>query len=207
MMMDMQIQNKTDGIALQSPTQPDEDARLMRLVATGDGDAMRQLMRLHMAPTVRLAFRMLGSHAMAEDVAQEAFVRVWKAAPTWLSPEQAGARFTTWLYRIVTNLAIDEKRKDRYTGMEPEELATIEDTRKGAEQHMMAAEQSIRVKAALAALPERQRTAFVMSFYDDRSDKDIAAILDITVKAVESLLVRARRGLRELLKSEEGGRP
>lgn len=207
MMMDMQIQNKTDGIALQSPTQPDEDARLMRLVATGDGDAMRQLMRLHMAPTVRLAFRMLGSHAMAEDVAQEAFVRVWKAAPTWLSPEQAGARFTTWLYRIVTNLAIDEKRKDRYTGMEPEELAKIEDTRKGAEQHMMAAEQSIRVKAALAALPERQRTAFVMSFYDDRSDKDIADILDITVKAVESLLVRARRGLRELLKSEEGGRP
>lgn len=200
-MFAMQIY-KTDDTVFEAGTGAEEDTSLMRAAAAGDQDAFRRLMQKHMAQTVRLAMRMLGSVSAAEDIAQEAFIRVWKAAPNWLSPEQAGAKFTTWLYRIVMNLVIDEKRKSRSTNMDDATLNAIEDTSRSTEQRMIADEQSQRVKTALAALPERQRAAFTMSFYDDRSDKDIADILGISVKAVESLLVRARRSLREALKNE-----
>jgi RNA polymerase sigma-70 factor (ECF subfamily) len=181
-----------------------DDAKLMQRIATGDQRAFRDLMQRHLSRTVRLAARILGSTGAAEDVAQEAFVRVWKHAGNWEDPKQAGAKFTTWLYRIVLNLCIDEKRKRSFTDIDaiPERADETPD----AEANMQRREKAARVKAALAELPERQRAAFVLCFYEGYSNKDAADMLGISVKAIESLLVRARRSLRDLLQDEEENR-
>lgn len=181
-----------------------DDAQLMQRIAAGDQRALRDLMQRHLSRIVRLAARILGSTGAAEDVAQEAFVRVWKHAGNWEDPKQAGAKFTTWLYRIVLNLCIDEKRKRRFADIDaiPERADETPD----AEENMQRREKSQRVKAALAELPERQRAAFVLCFYEDYSNKDAADMLGISVKAIESLLVRARRTLRDLLQGEDENR-
>ena len=178
-----------------------DDAMLMQRIAGGDQRAFRDLMQRHLPRTVRLAARVLGSTGAAEDVAQEAFVRVWKHAANWEDPKQAGAKFTTWLYRIVLNLCIDEKRKRTFTDIDaiPEKA----DDTPNAEANMQRREKSKRVKAALEQLPERQRAALVLCFYEEYSNKDAADMLGISVKAIESLLVRARRMLRDLLQDEE----
>jgi RNA polymerase sigma-70 factor (ECF subfamily) len=178
----------------------DEDARLMQLVATGDQRAFQKLMQRHLARTARLASRILGSTAAAEDVAQEAFIRVWKNAGKWQDPSEAGARFSTWLYRIVLNLCIDEKRKHRFTDIDA--IPETADPAFSAEENMQKREQSGRVRAALDTLPERQRAAFVLCFYEEHSNKDAADLLGVSVKALESLLVRSRKTLREKLIDE-----
>lgn len=184
---------------LKEPGQ-DDDATLMHKIASGDQRALQGLMRRHLARTVRLAARVCGSTALAEDIAQEAFIRVWKNAARWKDPDQAGAQFSTWLYRIVLNLCIDEKRKARFSGIDdmPEQV----DPALNAEEGMESAERSGRVQKALSELPERQRAAFVLCFYEEYSNKEAADMLGISVKAVESLLVRSRRALKESLKSE-----
>lgn len=180
----------------------EDDAKLMQCVAEGDTKAFNKLMQRHLSKTVRLAERMLGRSDVAEDIAQESFVRVWKNAAHFEAPERAGAQFTTWLYKIVLNLVIDEKRKRHFVAIDaaPEEM----DARPHAEDRLQQKEQSIRVKKALAALPDRQRAAFILCFYEGFSNKEAAAMLKVSVKGIESLLVRARRQLREALRAEKG---
>lgn len=179
----------------------EDDAQLMHSIAGGDQRAFQRLMHRHLARTVRLATRVLASTGAAEDVAQEAFIRVWKHAKDWQDPSRAGARFTTWLYRIVLNLCIDEKRKNLFSNIE--DIAEPADDSVNAEGGLQRQEQSKRVKDALGELPERQRAAFVLCFYEDYSNKEAADMLGISVKAVESLLVRSRRTLREKLEGEK----
>lgn len=179
----------------------EDDADLMRRAAGGDQRAFQTLMHRHLARTVRLAARILGSTGAAEDVAQEAFIRVWKHAADWQQPHHAGAKFTTWLYRIVLNLCIDEKRKARFTGLD--DLPEPADERDNAEKGLEKQERSASVRAALAELPERQRAAFVLCFYEEHSNKDAAGMLGISVKALESLLVRSRRALKDKLGQEK----
>ena len=178
-----------------------DDAELMRKCAGGDQRAFQTLMRRHLARTVRLAARILGSTGAAEDLAQEAFIRVWKHAADWEQPHHAGARFTTWLYRIVFNLCIDEKRKARFSDIDS--VPEPADTRDSAESGLQRQEQSARVRAALGTLPERQRAAFVLCFYEEYSNKEAADMLGISIKALESLLVRSRRALRDKLAEEK----
>lgn len=185
-----------------TPQEDDQDDNaLMRLCATGDQRAFQKLMRRHLAKTVRLAARMMGGEAHAEDVAQEAFVRVWRHAPSWEDSGTAGARFTTWLYKIVLRLCIDQKRKQRFVNID--DVPEMADARKGAEAEMEAREKRLRVQAALQDLPERQRAALVMTFYGELSNQETADALGISVKAVESLLVRGRRALKDELKEEK----
>jgi RNA polymerase sigma-70 factor (ECF subfamily) len=179
-----------------------DDAELMRQVAAGDQRALRKLMAVHLARTVRMATRVLGSTAAAEDVAQEAFIRVWKHAGDFEAPDKAGAKFTTWLYRIVLNLCIDEKRKKIFSGLD--DMPEQPDGARNVEERMQQQEQSRRVKQALSELPERQRAAFVLCFYEEYSNKEAADMLGISVKAIESLLVRSRKSLREKLQTEKG---
>ena len=178
-----------------------DDAALMHSIAAGDQRAFQKLMHRHLARTVRLATRVLGSTGAAEDVAQEAFIRVWKHAGDWQDPAHAGAKFTTWLYRIVLNLCIDEKRKRRFSNID--DVAEPVDDSVNAEGDMQRQEQSRRVKDALGELPERQRAAFVLCFYEDYSNKEAADMPGISVKAIESLLVRSRRTLRDKLEGEK----
>ena len=178
-----------------------DDAELMRHIAGGDQRAFQKLMRRHLARTARLATRILGNTLAAEDVAQEAFIRVWKHAADWEDPQKSGAKFTTWLYRIVLNLCIDEKRKNRFTNID--DIPEPVDAGLGAEAGMQRQEQSKRVQGALQELPERQRAAFVLCFYEDYSNKEAAEMLGISVGAIESLLVRSRRFLRDKLVEEQ----
>lgn len=177
-----------------------DDAQLMSRIAKGDQRALQALMQRHLGRTVRMATRVLGSVAAAEDVAQEAFIRVWKHAARWEDPEEAGAKFSTWLYRIVLNLCIDEKRKKSFGNID--DLPEQADAAPDAEKKIVRAEQSMRVRAALGQLPERQRAAFVLCFYEELSNREAADMLGISVKALESLLVRARKTLRDLLQGE-----
>jgi RNA polymerase sigma-70 factor (ECF subfamily) len=176
----------------------------MRKIAEGDERAFRQLVRRHLSSTVRLAQRILGG-AAAEDVAQEAFIRVWKHAGNFEDPVARGAKFSTWLYRIVINLCIDEKRKGRFAGALDDIPEPVDHT-PNAEQGLQRREQSNRVRAALDALPERQRTAFVLCFYEERSNKEAADMMGVGLKALESLLVRARKTLRAQLEEERNGK-
>lgn len=177
-----------------------DDAALMRRIAKGDQRALQALMQVHLSKTVRLAMRIMGSATAAEDIAQEAFIRVWKNAARWEDPETRGAQFSTWLYRIVLNLCIDEKRRSKTVGLD--EDFDIADERLNAADRLQQREQSARVRAALDKLPERQRAAFILCFYEEHSNKEAADLLGISVKAVESLLVRSRRTLRDLLQQE-----
>lgn len=176
----------------------DDDSRLMGLAGQGDQQAFAQLMNRHLLRTVRLAARLSGSETQADDIAQEAFMRVWRHAARWQDAEQRGARFTTWLYKIVLNLVIDEKRKRQTVGLD-DIAEPVDDKNADAETQLQRQQSAEKVEAALRQLPDRQREAFVLCFYEEFSNREAADALEISVKALESLLVRARRTLRDLL--------
>lgn len=171
--------------------QDKRDEELLALVGDGDRQAYRVLVERHGGRVLAVARRMTGNLAEAEDVAQDAFLRVWLHGGAW---RDQGAKFTTWLYRVVTNLCLDRRRR---RPMAPLEAAgDPADERPNAEVSVAAGERSRQVEAALAALPDRQRAALVLSYYEGLSNAVAAAALDISVAALESLLVRARRALR-----------
>jgi RNA polymerase sigma-70 factor, ECF subfamily len=168
----------------------DED--LMARIAAQDSRALRMLMARHMSRTIRLAEGILRSSADSEDVAQEAFVRVWRLADSF---EPTRGRFTTWLNRIVVNLSIDRLRKPRGEAIElAEEIASAEPD---ALSEMITGEERRAVAAAIAALPERQRAAIALFHFEGVSGRDGAVAMDLGEKAFESLLIRARTSLRE----------
>ncbi len=137
------------------------------------------------------AMRMLGGdRAEAEDVTQEAMLRLWKQAPDWREGE---ARVTTWLYRVVANLCTDRLRRRRFVDMEG--VAEPEDGSAPVSQRLMAEERARALIAALAELPERQRQAVILRHIEGLSNPEIAGILDISVEAVESLTARGKRAL------------
>ena len=183
-------------------SEPSDEA-LMILVAEGDERAFRRLAARHTAPSLRLAGRMTGSVAEAEDVVQEALLRVWRAAGQW----QPTAAFRTWLYRIVVNLCIDRSRRPSFAPLDaagdpadpaPGPAAVLEKTRTARQ-----------VASAVAELPERQRIALVLTYYENLGNEETARILGTSVGGIESLLVRARRSLKSSLAGlmDEGTKP
>lgn len=174
--------------------QCDED--LLALVGAGDRQAYRILVERHGRRVLAMARRMTGNLAEAEDVAQDAFLRVWQRAADW---RDRGAKFTTWLYRVVMNLCLDRRRR---APMAPLEVAgDPADERPSAEASLAARQRERAVADALAMLPDRQRAALVLSYYEGLSNAAAAVVLTISVTALESLLVRARRSLRAELES------
>jgi RNA polymerase sigma-70 factor (ECF subfamily) len=167
------------------------DADLIVSVAQGSMPALAELVRRHQDKVLSLAYRMLGRWDQAEDVAQEAFLRVYHAAGKY-TPRAA---FTTWLYRIVVNLSLDARRRSRKAPAPlPEESALKADP--GDCDPLEAREQAERIRRAVADLPERQRTALILYRYHDLSRRQIAEVTGWTDSAVESLLVRAYANLR-----------
>jgi RNA polymerase sigma-70 factor (ECF subfamily) len=179
----------------------EDDAELMQKIACGDNRAFEKLVQRHLPRSVRMAARITGSAAEAEDAVQEAFIRVWKHAAEWESPDTAGAQFSTWFYRIVLNLCIDHKRKRTFTPLE--EISEPDDGRDNAEMGLQRNELTKRVRGAVDTLPDRQRAAFVLCFYEERSNKEAATLLGVSIKALESLLVRARKALHDKLLPEK----
>ena len=174
------------------------DEVLMAAIAAGDRPAFGRLVGRHLARTVGLATRLMGSRPDGEEVAQEAFARVWSHAARWKPIGGGGnARFTTWLYRIVVNLAIDRKRRPGFASLDDADEPVDEEDDAFAQIHRRQVSDS--VAAAIERLPDRQRTALALCFFEGMSNIEAGAIMSLSVGAIESLLVRARRALREEL--------
>ena len=172
----------------------DPDDELLSRVARGDPAASRALIARKLPRLLALAGRMLGDGPEAEDVAQEAFLRIWKQAPKW---RPGAARFDTWLHRVALNLCYDRLRRRREVATEtPPEQA---DPGPGPDRGLLAADAGRRVNAALQSLPERQREAIVLCHYQELGNIEAAALMGISVEALESLLGRGRRALRAAL--------
>lgn len=146
-----------------------------------------------------IARRMLGDAGEADDVAQETYLRVWRNAERW---KPGAAKFDSWVMRIAVNLCYDRLRKRREAQM-PEGLER-ETGEAGADAHLAAEDSRKSVLAAVAALPERQRLALELCHFQELGNIEAAAIMEVSVEAMESLLSRARRTLRERLTGEAG---
>jgi RNA polymerase sigma factor (sigma-70 family) len=169
------------------------DGALMARVAAGDGAAFRLLVERHAAMVHALAWRMLGP-ADAEDVVQESFTRLWVNAKGWTP---SGGGLGGWLRRVATNLCLDRLRKPRTVS--DVLLADHQDEAPPADVRLDAERRQAAVAEAVRALPDRQRAAIVLTYYEGVPNAEAAAILGLGVKAVESLLVRARQGLNRAL--------
>jgi len=166
----------------------------MEGVAHGEMDALSELVRRHQKLVLRTAYRMLGRWDLADDVGQETFLRVHRAAKTY-RPE---AKFTTWLYRIVISLCLDVARRAKRAPVEIENWSGVPDPTL-APDPIEVRERVERVRAAVADLPERQRTVLILHRYEGLSHKEIAESTGWSESAVESLLVRAYANLRRTL--------
>ena len=171
----------------------DSDEALMARVARGDERAFRELASRHLPPMLGLARRILGNAADAEDVVQEAMLRVWTYAPRW----RPLALFRTWLTRVVVNLCIDRKRRAPW--VELEAAGEIIDPAPHAGAKAERNERDRMVAAGIAQLPARQRAAIMLTYGDGMSNSQVAEILDTSVSAVETLLVRGKQNLRRTL--------
>ena len=170
------------------------DDALMVLFANGDPSAARELTRRQLPRVLALTRRMLQNEAEAEDAAQDAMLKLWKAAPDWT---QGKAKLSTWLYRVTYNHCIDLLRKRRTTVSEDAE--SIIDQTPGAEAQLVAKNRADALSAAMDSLPERQRVAMQLRHFEECSNIEIAEIMETTVEAIESLLGRGKRALADQL--------
>jgi len=182
-------------------TAPDamSDEALLALYARGDREAARILLE-RLAPRVmRLARRLLQDEAEAEDVTQEAMLRLWRIAPDWVA---GGAQPSTWLHRVAVNLATDRLRRRR--GVALDAVEEPDDPAPAAVESMIDSERKRALDEALALLPDRQRAAVVLRHLEGMTNPEIAASMGVGVEAVESLTARGKRRLTELLSGRRG---
>ncbi len=170
------------------------DDALMARVCARDAAAFRILVDAHVRPLHRIAYRMIGDATEAEDLAQEALLRLWRDAARW----QAGqGGVGAWLKRVVVNLCLDRLRRRRFAS--DEAVPDRADDTPLAPEEMDAARLRAATVAAIAALPDRQRAAIVLTYYEEVSNQVAAETIDMNIKAFESLLLRARAALRAAL--------
>src|SRR3954469_4898716 len=174
---------------------PDHD--LMARAAKGDERAFRTLSERHAAAAFRLARRILGNEAAAEDIVQDALLRVWVNAPRW-RPEAA---FRTWLYRIVVNLCLNARRRAGDLPLEAAER--VADAGLAPDEQLEVRQRDRRLMAAIDTLPARQRAAIVLTYQEGLSNAEVAVVLDTSVSSVETLLVRGKRALRATFESDQ----
>ncbi len=183
------------------------DAEVMLRVKAGDQSAFDYLVQKYRRPLVSFMYRMARNSAAAEDLAQEVFLRVYRSRQTY----EASAKFTTWLYRIATNLAVNHARDTRHERPEvtasldepDEETGTTLDIADGtitAEEALLRRERMLAIRSRVEALPERQKLAVIMHKYQQMDYKQIAEVLKLSESATKSLLFRAYETLREQLK-------
>jgi len=183
------------------------DAEVMLRVAAGDDIAFDYLVDKYRRPMISFMYRMTHNQAVAEELAQEVFLRVYRSRQNYA----ASAKFTTWLYRIATNLAVNHARDTKHE--RPENTVNIDqpdvdtgmtvdvaDSGLNAEQKILRRERLAAIRRQVDALPERQRMAVLMHKYQNMDYKQIASVLKLSESATKSLLFRAYETLRETLK-------
>jgi RNA polymerase sigma-70 factor, ECF subfamily len=184
-----------------------EDSAIMLELSAGNMAGFDYLIQKYRKPIVNFMYRMVHNQAVAEELAQEVFLRVYRSRETY----RAEARFSTWLYRIATNLGVNHARDTRHeraastiyldeadsdTGTTPD----VADTTPGAEAALLRRERLNAIREHVLALPERQRTAVLMHKYEGMDYKQIGDVLKLSESATKSLLFRAYQTLREKLK-------
>ncbi|PLX37730.1 MAG: RNA polymerase sigma-70 factor [Hyphomicrobiales bacterium] len=173
----------------------DED--LLSMIGADDAEAFQALVERHADRAYAIAFRFLRNATDAEDVVQDALLKVWTSGCKW---ESGRARFSTWLYRVITNRCIDLKR--RPTSEAIDVVPEVASEAPSQVNEILRMEASSRLERAIAELPEQQKTALLFSYYENLSNAEIAEIMETTVSAVESLLKRGRQHLRAVLQRE-----
>jgi RNA polymerase sigma-70 factor, ECF subfamily len=192
--------NASDAVAV-------SDADVMLRVKTGDESAFAYLVQKYRRPMVGFLYRMCHNPAAAEELAQEVFLRVYRSRTNY----EASAKFSTWIYRIATNLAVNHARDTRHERPEvtmrldeaDQETGTTPDLADGsltAEEEILKGERLAAIRAKVNALPERQRMAVIMHKYQQMDYRQIADVLKLSESATKSLLFRAYETLREQLK-------
>ena len=183
---------------------PEENVQLMLALRAGDAAAFDVLFRRWSGPLLRYLERMLRDRAVAEELVQEAFIRVHEARERY----RPDARFSTWLYRIATNLALNELRRPRHRAVhrsaDEEGVPLLADAGPGTEAVVDARRRGAAAARALGELPEKQRAALCLAAVEGLSYAEVAEALDVTEKAVKSLVHRARSSLARRLAGEEG---
>ncbi|MGH9598980.1 MAG: RNA polymerase sigma factor [Terracidiphilus sp.] len=195
------------GVGAQAALDPASDAARMLRVAAGDEACFNYLVEKYHRPMIHFLFRMVRSQAVAEELAQEVFLRVYRSRESY----RAEAKFTTWLYRIATNLAVNHARDtrrergaqtvyldapDKESGITPD----VADDRPTVEHLLLRDERMDAIRAHVMALPERQRMAVLMHKYQGLDYRQIGEVLKLSESATKSLLFRAYQTLREKLK-------
>ena len=172
------------------------DAGLLEAAAGGSHAAFAEIVSRHFQPVYRLVWRMTGGAADAEDVAQDAFVKLWK------NPAQVrdAAALKGWLMRVASNAVIDGSRRPKQSPLE--DAPEVADPQAVPDAPLDRAEAARLVDARIAALPERQRLALTLVYFEGMSNIEAASVMEVSVDALESLLARARRSLRESLSAE-----
>ncbi|MBU1837394.1 MAG: RNA polymerase sigma-70 factor (ECF subfamily) [Loktanella salsilacus] len=183
-------------IDLSSDADQIPDSALLVAYANGDPAAARDLSARLLPRVMGQAVRMLQDRAEAEDVAQEAMMRLWKIAPDW---RQGEAQVSTWLYRVVANLCTDRLRRRKRGGVGLDQIAEPADTAPGAAAVIQDETRLRALSDALAQLPDRQAQAVALRHLEGLSNPEIAAIMDISPRAVESLTARGKRALSAAL--------
>lgn len=176
----------------------DEDSELLDKLATGDEAAFRMLVERHIDRAYAIALRIVGNAADAEDVVQDTMLKIWSHRGRW---QHGRARFSTWLYRVISNRCIDLRRKPRNENVET--VPEVADGQPGAVEIIERNELNGMLELAMQRLPEQQRIAVIFSYHENMSNGEIAQVMDTTVAAVESLLKRGRQQLRQLLRKHE----
>jgi RNA polymerase sigma-70 factor (ECF subfamily) len=177
----------------------DNDEALLARIRGGDQQAFAILVRRHTNMFFAAAYRMCGNTQKAEDVVQEAFLKLWSKPEAW-DPSK-GTKFTTWFYRVVTNMTIDVMRREKRFA-DPAVMEFIPDQAASALSQLEAGEEHEILEAAIARLPDRQKVALNLCVYEGLSNREAAEVLGIGVKALESLLMRAKAGLKDEFKRE-----
>lgn len=189
------------------PVGHDPDLELVQRIGRGDRAACTLFVDRYLDRVHRLAWRLLGDRTDAEEATQDVFLKVWEQAARW---RPGAAKFSTWLYRVTTNLCYDRLRRRREhvpiedvmtddSGVDKAGLHGTLDAGPTPEQAAVTHERDARLRAALDALPERQRGAIVLCHHEGLSQREAAAVLEVSEEALESLLARGRRSLRAML--------
>ena len=189
----------------ESALSQERDLALMRLVQSGDTDALREIVETHQQRVASMALRVGGPTIDVDDVAHQTFIRVWKFAHRY----EPTARFTSWLLTITRNIVLNEIRyRSRHPTVSldaqtdpdrPPDAGPPDPASNRPDQALLQSELQVAIDEALQKLPENQRTALVLRTYEGLPYEEIAAILETSVGSVKSLLFRARTSMRELL--------
>jgi RNA polymerase sigma-70 factor, ECF subfamily len=177
---------------------PDKgDQELLALIQDGSHQAFAELVKRHTERFYRLAYRYVQNRETAEDLVQDAFLRLWENPAIW-QPDR-NSKFTTWFYRIVVNLCLDWQKKKRPMPM-GEDLP-LADERESADEAMIRMQEQRLLENEIAALPERQRTALNLCFDEGLSNQEAAEAMGVNLKALQSLIMRAKTTLKERMKA------